>query len=294
MENKLNQTKNNFKKVQLILVVLLFANLGVAIAKIIIGKLIHSSAIFADGIHSLSDASSNVVGIVGIVIASKPVDDNHPYGHKKFETLAGLAISFILFFIGLNIIINGVKKLIDPVEINLSRAAFVIMLATLVINIVVTSFEYYQGKKLNSYILIADSMHTRSDIFVTLGVLASLFAIKMGLPPQIDPVVSILVALAILKAAYQIFEDTNGILMDRAIVEPKVIEDIVMSFEHVEGVHKIRSRGSKNDMHVDMHIQLNQNMTILESHKLVHAIGDKVREEINPDCQVIIHTEPFH
>lgn len=285
---------DSYKKVRQVLWIILFANLGVAVMKIVIGKTINSFSMTADGFHSLADGSSNIVGLIGIRLASKPVDEDHPYGHKKFEMLTGLFIAVMLFFIGGKIILNGISRFMNPVIINITTESLIVLIATLFINIFVCTYEYKMGKKLGSQILISDSMHTRSDIYVSSGVLVTLILIKMGLPWIIDPIVSLIVACFIIYAAYEIFKDNSNVLVDKAAVDTEKIRDIALSFEQVKETHNIRSRGSYNDLHIDMHIMTTPDMNIEESHKLVHNIEEKLRKEINGNVQIQAHIEPFN
>lgn len=282
-----------YRKVKQILWIILFANLGVAALKIVIGTIINSSSMTADGFHSLTDGSSNVVGLIGIRLASKPIDEDHPYGHRKFETLTGLFIAGMLFFIGGKIILGAIGRFANPVIPNITIESLIVLLATLCINIFVSVYEYKSGKKLGSQILISDSMHTRSDIYVSIGVLATLICIKMGLPSIIDPIASLVVAGFIAHAAYEIFKDNSDVLVDKAVVDKEKIKDITLSFEQVKDIHNIRSRGSDNDLYIDMHIMTDPDMSIEESHKLIHDIEEKLRDEINKNVQVIAHFEPF-
>lgn len=285
---------DNYKKIRQVLWIILLANFLVALLKIIIGNLVESSSITADGFHSLSDGSSNIVGLIGISFASKPVDKDHPYGHKKFEVLSGLFIAGMLVFIGGKIIFNGLLNFNTPNTLNISIESLITILITLLINILVCTYEYRIGKKLNSYILISDSMHTKSDIFVSLGVLATLIGIKLGLPPVIDSIASLVVAGFILHAAYEIFMSTSGVLVDKATVDDEFIKNTISDFSEVKDIHNIRSRGSENDIHVDMHIMIDPKSSVEESHVLLHKIEDKIREKTNSNTQVIIHVEPYY
>lgn len=282
-----------YKKVKQVLWIILFANLGVAGMKIMIGTMIKSASMTADGFHSLTDGSSNIVGLIGIQIASKPVDEEHPYGHRKFETLAGLFISGMLFLVGGKIILDAISRFVNSVTPNIMLESLIILLVTLFINIFVSAYEYKRGKELKSQILLSDSMHTRSDIYVSIGVLVTLICVKIGLPPIIDPIASLLVAGMIIHAAYEIFKDNSNILVDKAVVSSEKIKDIALSFEHVKETHNIRSRGSENELHIDMHIMTAPDLSVDESHKLIHNIEEKIREEINENVQIFAHIEPF-
>ena len=285
--------ENSYKKVMRVLWIILFANLGVAVLKIIIGTIIKSASMTADGYHSLTDGSSNIVGLIGIKIASKPVDEDHPYGHRKFETLSGLFIAAMLVFIGGKIILDAISRFTDPVAPNITVISLIALIITLGVNIFVCTFEYRRGKELGSQILISDSMHTKSDIYVSVGVLVTLICVKMGVPPIIDPIASIVVAGFILHAAYEIFKVSSDVLVDKAAVDTDKVKEIVLGFSQVKDAHNIRSRGSENDLHIDMHIMTEPDMSVEESHKLIHSIEKKLRDEINGGVQVIAHLEPF-
>lgn len=287
-------TTSNYKKIKYVLWIILFANLSVALLKILIGSVIKSNSMTADGFHSLTDGSSNIIGIIGISIASKPIDKDHPYGHKKFETLAALFIAGMLLIVGGKIIIEAIERFSNPVIPQITVESLIALLITLFINIFVSTYEYQQGKKLNSYILTSDSMHTKSDIFVSIGVIFTLICVKLGLPSILDTIASLVVSCFILHASYEIFKTTSGILVDKAVLDTKKIEELALGFSEVKGVHKIRSRGSENEMYVDMHILTEPEMSIEESHSLIHDIENKMKSEINSNLQVFVHIEPFY
>lgn len=285
---------DNYKKIRKVLWIILLANLLVALLKIVIGRLIKSSSITADGFHSLSDGSSNIVGIIGIGLASKPIDKDHPYGHKKFEVLSGLFIAAMLVFMGVKIIINGIVGFTAPKALSITPESLITILITLFINILVSKYEYSIGKKLNSYILISDSLHTKSDIFVSLGVLTTLIGIKLGLPPIVDSIASLVVAGFILNAAYEIFVSTSGILVDKAILDDEFIKNAISDFSEIKDIHNIRSRGSENNIYIDMHIMIDPKYSVEDSHVLLHRIENKLREKTNNTTEVIIHVEPYY
>ena len=280
------------QQVKKILWQILLANLLVAIAKIIIGTAIQSASMTADGYHSLTDGASNVVGLIGISLAAKPVDAAHPYGHGKYEFLTSLFIGIMLLIIAGKIGFEAFQRISDPVLPQFGAEALITLVVTLLINVIVSEYENRQGKRLNSYILISDSLHTRSDIYVSFGVLLTLIGIKFGAPPIIDPLASIIVGIFIVRAGIEIIKSTSEVLVDAAAADHEAIKAITLRFDHVIDVHDIRSRGNATSMFVDMHITVDPAMSIEESHKLVHDIEDQLRLEINPQMEVIIHTEP--
>ncbi|NLK74300.1 MAG: cation transporter [Clostridiales bacterium] len=284
---------NKYKQVTQVLWIILLANLGVAVIKIIIGSMIRSTSMAADGFHSLTDGTSNIVGLVGIYLASKPIDKEHPYGYRKFEMMAGLFIAGMLFIICGNILVKAIRKIRFPVQPEITFLSILSLLLTLIVNIFVCMYEYKAGKKLESQILISDSMHTRSDIFVSLGVLITLIGIRLGLPIIIDPLVSFVVAGFIIHAAAEIFKVNSSVLLDRAVVDTEQIKNIAMEFEQVKGIHNIRSRGYKDDLYIDMHIMTEPELSVEKSHELTHCIEKKIRENINMNAQLIAHIEPY-
>ena len=234
---------DKYKKVKNILLFILVANLVVAFLKLIVGSYINSSSVLADGFHSLSDSASNIVGIVGISIAARPRDKKHPYGHTKFEMLSSLFIGIMMVFIALKIMGEAVLNIKNPESLNMTNVSIVILVITLIINIIVSKYEYSVGKKINSYILISDSLHTKSDVYVSIGVLVTLICIKLGFPVIIDKVVSFVVGIFILHGAYEIFKSTIKILVDGAIIEENVIREIVVEFKEIKDIKNIRTYG---------------------------------------------------
>lgn len=285
---------DNYKKVKQVLWIILFANFAVALLKIIIGNQIKSYSMTADGFHSLSDGASNIVGLIGIFFASKPKDKNHPYGHKKFEIITSLFISGMLFVIAIKIILSAVLRIANPVVPVITIESLIALIITLFINIFVCMYEYRIGTKLNSYVLISDSLHTRSDIFVSLGVLVTLVGVKLGFPVIIESIVPIIISAFIIYSAYGIFRPSIGILVDRVAVDEDYIKEIVFEFNEVRDVHNIRSRGSKSSIYIDMHVMVDPFISVEQSHDLTHKIEKQIQEEINENAQVIVHIEPFY
>ncbi|HGM3508152.1 TPA: cation diffusion facilitator family transporter [Clostridioides difficile] len=285
---------DNYKKVKQVLWIILFANFLVALLKIIIGNQIKSYSMTADGFHSLSDGASNIVGLIGIFFASKPKDKNHPYGHKKFEIITSLFISGMLFVIAIKIILSAVLRITNPIAPSITIESLIALIITLFINIFVCMYEYRVGTKLNSYVLISDSLHTRSDIFVSLGVLITLVGVKLGFPVIIESIVPIIISAVIIYSAYGIFRPSIGILVDRVAVDEDYIREIVFEFNEVRDVHNIRSRGSKSSIYIDMHVMVDPFISVEQSHDLTHKIEKQIQEEINENAQVIVHIEPFY
>ena len=142
--------------------------------------------------------------------------------------------------------------------------------------------------------LIADSLHTKSDILVTVGVIITLILIRIGMPNILDPIASFIVSLMIFYTAYNIFKENINILIDVKIVDDREVKNLVMTkYPCVKEMHKIRSRGTKNNVFMDMHVQVDPKMTVEESHRLMHNIENTIQKNIEKNAHVIIHIEPY-
>ncbi|MBP7216195.1 MAG: cation diffusion facilitator family transporter, partial [Candidatus Omnitrophica bacterium] len=155
--------QEHYRRIKKILLFVLALNWAVALAKIIYGIASRCGSMTADGFHSLSDGASNIVGLIGIHFACQPVDKDHPYGHKKYETFFSLFIAMLLFFVAINLAKEGILRIFKPVIPQIDAFNFIIMIITLCINAWVMRYEHKHGKLLNSDILISDAMHTRAD-----------------------------------------------------------------------------------------------------------------------------------
>ncbi len=283
--------KNRYIKIRNILIWTLGLNWLVAFAKIIYGFIINSISVTADGFHSLADGASNIICLVGIAVASRPKDDKHPYGHKKYETFTSVFIGGLLFFISLNILKEVVSRFRNPALPQVSPFSFVLMLITLAVNLFVVAYEYQQGRKLNSDILISDSMHTRSDIFASLSVLIALVAVKFGLG-IIDIIAGIFISILITLCAIEIFKESSFVLCDGSAIDSNQIEAVVKAIKGVKACHKVRTRGRADDVHIDLHICVDTDMHVDMAHGLSHRVQDEVKRKFSGVADVIVHIEP--
>ncbi|TRZ95374.1 cation transporter [bacterium] len=285
--------KNHYKLIRQILILILFLNWLVAAAKIIYGLLSHCVSMTADGFHSLSDGASNIIGLVGISVASQPKDKEHPYGHRKYETLFALIIAALLFIVTFNLFKQGLQRLSHQIMPRIDLRSFIIMFITLGINFWVMNYEYKKGKHLQSEILISDSMHTRADIFVSLSVIITLLAMKLGLPVFLDAITTMVISLFIGYTGYEIIRHNAAILCDTApIVDVKKIVDIVLDIPDVKTCHKIRTRGRPDDIYIDLHVQVKPNMHINRAHEISYAIEEAIKKSLPEVTDVVVHMEP--
>ena len=266
-------------------------NLAVALAKVSYGYWTGAVSILSDGLHSVTDAASNVVALVGTRAATRPADESHPYGHRKFETLASGAILFFLLLVLLEVIEAAVGRLRSGGAPQITALSFVIMSATLAVNVVVVGYERRAARRLRSDVLNADAHHTRSDVLTSIAVIAALVGVGMGWP-ILDPLAALLVAVFIGRACYDIAREASGILADQVVLDIDAVRRVVTSVPETIGCHQIRTRGSSDHAFLDLHVWFSGAMPLEEAHRLSHEVKDRLMAEFPSLVDVIIHIEP--
>jgi cation diffusion facilitator family transporter len=287
------EIQSHYRRIRIILVWILILNWSVALAKILYGLFSRCSSMTADGFHSLSDGTSNIICLIGIHFAAQPVDKDHPYGHKKYETVFSLGIAGLLFLVCFNLLKQGLNSLREPIPPQINSGSFIVMIITLAINFWVMNYEYKQGKQLKSDILVSDSLHTKADIFTSFSVIAGLIGMKFGGLFILDPIVTIIISVFIARAAFEIIKESSSILCDTAVImDDKKITDIVISIKGVKACHKIRTRGRVDDIHIDLHVQVNPHMHVEDAHKISYNIEEALKKGISGVTDVVVHIEP--
>lgn len=277
----------------LVLYVILIANLLVALVKIFFGITLKVNSLTADGLHAITDSSSSIIGIIAVKIASKPADKNHPYGYDKFETIASMFIGLMLLYITGQIIYNAINWFLHPHVPDFSYLGLSFLIMTLGINIFIATYENRRGKALNSEVLVSDSLHTKMDIYISLGVIVTMVMIKLGLPAIIDPILSLLIALVVLKSCIKILKATISVLVDKKVIDEEKIMEIVYEVDpDIINIHKIRSRGRNNYFYIDMHIILSPSKTVKEAHALSHLIEEILASKLGCGVELNTHIEP--
>ena len=276
---------------------ILFLNVIVAAAKAAWGIISGSTAMLADGIHSFTDGSGNIVALIAMKAATKPPDEDHPYGHHKYESFASAAIGLMLCFAAFRVVSGSVKALttfaqtgVHP-RVDVTAISFAVMVITLGINIFVVWYEIHRGKELGSDVLQADARHTLSDVWVTLGVIVSLVLVKLGVPIA-DPIVGLFVAIAILWAAVQVFKGAHTTFSDQQRLDPRDVAAKVLAFGGVRGCHNIRSRGTGAIIHMDMSILVDPGMTVEKGHAIARDLERSLCGYYEGLADVVIHVEP--
>jgi len=279
-------------QVRRVLLITLVLNAIVAAGKIAYGYASHSLSVRADGFHSLTDASNNLVGLVGVFLASRPADDEHPYGHAKFELLAAGVVGLSLLGMAYDVLKSAYERWTDGVRPpSLDAAVFVVLVVTLAVNLFVASYERRKGEELGSVFLLSDASHTRSDVLVTLGVILTVALVELGYP-SLDVLAAIVIAGFIAWAGIDVLRSNLKYLADARALEPSVVEQVVLGVPGVAGTHKIRTRGTPGAIHVDLHIQIARHLDVVEAHRVTHWVIEAIKGQIPGVSDVLVHTEP--
>jgi cation diffusion facilitator family transporter len=277
--------------VRRVLWITLGLNVLVCAAKIIVGKLSGSMAMVADGYHSLTDGANNIAGLVITGYAYAPPDEGHPYGHRKFETAATLAIALALLSVAYHVIAEALSRSSAAELPEIGPLAWAVMIVTLVVNMFVASYEARQGRKLQSSYLIADSAHTRSDIYVTLGVIASFAGARAGVV-WMDGLVSIGIAVFIAYLGVQILVGSFHTLTDRAVIPAEALAPVVRAVPGVIDCREIRTRGGPGSVHVDLIVHVDGTMPLRDAHDIADWIEAALMMQRPDIVDVVVHLEP--
>ncbi len=283
--------KDRYGEVVTVLYRVLWINLAVAIAKITLGYATGAVSILSDGFHSLTDSASNVVALVGVSAARRPPDRDHPYGHRKYETMASLGILVFLVVVLVQVLSASLDRLINGGTPRIFPEGIGLMTVTLIVNIFVVKYELRQGRRLNSEVLRADAKHTRSDVLTSGAVLGALFGVWLGYP-LFDPLAAIVVAGFIGHACWSIARDASGILSDHIVIEEDDVRAVVQSVPEVLGCEKIRTRGAADHAFLDLHLWLDADTPLQAAHATSHVVKDRLMAKFPQLADVVIHIEP--
>ena len=271
---------------------LLVANIAVLITKAAIGTLAGSLAVLGDALHSSVDAAYNVLGLVVVRVAAKEPDEDHPYGHGKFETLGALAIVVFLSVTCFELVRGAIGHLAaGGHSVQVTNIALGLLFATLATNIVVAWYENRRGHELSSELLIADAAHTRTDVFITIGVLIGVLLSRRGLT-WVDPVVAIVIALLIVRVAYQILSRAVPVLVDERAIPAPTIRKTAQAVAGVKDAYGIRSRGGNAGVrYAEVTIAVDSAANVAAAHEIADAVEARLKKDLELE-EVTVHVEP--
>lgn len=279
------------REVRRVLIITLVLNLVVSASKIIIGLLSGSLAIVADGFHSLLDGINNIIALFANWFASRPPDDSHPYGHRRFETLAALGIGVLLLFMAFEIITGAINQVNSGEQPDYTPLTFAIMIAALLVNLFVAWYEGREGKRLKSELLVADSAHTGSDVLVTISVLVSMVLTQVGIA-WADAIAALIVVILIARTAIGILKQTGNVLADAAPIPPDALKQAAAAVPAAGNVLRARSRGPVDSVYVDLDVAVPASTTTERTEAITTAIRKSIESQFGGVQEVEVHFVP--
>lgn len=298
IDNQINiADHNNFEReATKVSLVSIFANIILTVFKAIAGVIANSNAMISDAVHSGSDVFSSIIVIIGVKISSKSSDDDHPYGHERFECVAAIILSVILcltgVFIGYEALINVLHRdfLNSEIPGNLALIAAVV---SIIGKEAMFWYTRFYAKKLDSGVLMADAWHHRSDSLSSIGALIGILGSQLGYP-VFDPIASFVICIFIVKAAYEIFLDAINKMVDRSCDEETEasLEQCALAIEGVLGLDLLRTRIFGNKIYVDIEIIVEGRLTINEGHIIAELVHNKIEEDFPKVKHIMVHVHP--
>jgi len=274
----------------------IIANVFLSIFKLCAGIFGNSAAMVADAVHSITDLISTVVAIIGIKLAGKKPDKNHPYGHERFECVATLILATLISLIGVGIGWAGVQMIITG-QYNEIGLPNLLALSAAVVSIGVKEAVYWYmravAKKIDSSALMADAIHSRADGLSSIGSLIGILGARVGFP-ILDSVAAIIICVFILKTAYGIFIDTIGRLTDRSCDDETLdkIRNVIIGQCDVLGIDQLKTRLAGNRIYVDVDISVNQSHTLNEAHAIAQCVHDVIESTFPKVKHCMVHVNP--
>lgn len=284
----MTETVDNDRQVRRVILIEGLANLVVLISKLGVGLSTGSMAILADAIHSLADLTNNVIAWIVMRFASMPADRKHPYGHRKMETLAVFVLASILVVLAFEMVLNALNK--TEVEVVSSPLVLGVMLAVLLVNIGVTSWQHMWARRLNSDILRADVSHTFSDVLVTIAAIGG-WQLSVHGYAWVDRACALLVAVIVMFLAYDLFRRSIPVLIDESAIDSEELAGLIKKVSGVCRVYKIRSRRIGEVCAIDLVISVDSSLSIEQSHDIASAV-EKLIEKNYGASDISIHVEP--
>lgn len=271
-------------------------NAVLSVLKLLAGIIAHSSAMISDAIHSASDVFSTIVVIIGIRLASKEPDKEHPYGHERLECVAAIVLAIVLFITGLGIGTDALKNVLRGNYSDLQTPGVLALIAAIISIVSKEAMYWYTrhyAKKIDSSALMADAWHHRSDAFSSIGALVGIGGARLGFPVM-DSIASLVIFLFIVKAAYDIFKDAMAKMVDHSCDEEteKEIYDCVIKNEKVLGIDLLQTRIFGNKIYVDVEIEADGSYTLKEAHAIAETVHDDIERNFPKVKHIMVHVNP--
>ena len=272
------------------------SNSLLVVFKLIVGIMSGSISIISEAAHSASDLTAAFIAFFSVRAASRPADLRHPYGHEKVENVSGIIEALLIFAAAVVIVLEGIQKLIHGVHLDHVWLAIGVMAVSAVANLAVSQVVLYPvARRTESAALEADAAHLRTDVYTSVGVAIGLLIVKLTGVSWIDPVAAIAVAVLILYTAYRLIVFSGRVLLDEALPESELEMIRACVKEHrgdlIVGYHRLRARRAGSRRHIDLHIEVDERMSVREAHDVAEHIESDIRRCL-PNVDVLVHVEP--
>lgn len=268
------------------------SNIVLCISKLVIGVLSSSVSIIADGINNLSDASSSVITLLGFRLAQKPADEEHPYGHARYEYIAGLVVASFIMFIGFSLAKSSFEKIINPVATAISAPVFVVLILSVAVKFWLASFYFKIGKRISSETLKASATDSRNDVITTIAVIIGCI-VGYFFDINIDGYIGFAVAIFIIISGVGIVKDTLSLLLGKK-ADPSLVDEIkkeILSEEKVIGLHDLLIHDyGPGQCFASVHVEMSADESPLLCHEIIDEIERRVQGELN--VHLVIHYDP--
>ncbi len=281
-------TKENVAKLSIVAIGLLIAMK--AVASVLTGSI----GIRADAVHSVIDLSGAVIGFIGIRISGKPPDESHAFGHGKAENIAGVVIAGLIFVAAGTIVYEAIKRLVSGGTVELVAVGIYVTATAIVISVLVSWYALRVSRETDSIALEATARDMLADVLSSCAVLVGLILVRLTGLSILDPIVALLVAVLIARAAYLTMKKSFGGLMDTKLpeAEEEAIRSTVMEHSgQVVGFHKLRTRKAGGQRHIDLHLVVPQNVSVYEAHRVCDHLEQDIGRRLQ-SANVTIHIEP--
>ena len=278
-------------------IISIIGNIFLSLFKLISGIIGHSIAMVSDAVHSISDVFSTIVVMIGIKISNKDIDENHPYGHERFECVASLILSFMLFYVGITIGYKGISNIITGNYKNIEIPTLLPLIAA-IISIIIKFFMFIYTKicaiKINSNALLADSYHHLSDSLSSIGSLLGIILAISGYP-IFDSIASIIICIFIIKISVDIFKDTIDQVVDKAC-NKELIDEFkkeILNNKKVKNIDLLKTRIFGNKIYIDVEIAVDNKLSLIEAHDIAENIHDNLENKYKDLKHCMIHVNPY-
>jgi len=294
-----HKKNDHYLSIQRVMWVSIIVDAVLSALKIVVGAVGQSTALLADGFHSLSDLISSLIVMIGFHVAFKPADASHPYGHGRAESMAGWMVAVLLFALGAGTAVKAIRGLTSSNPLAQPRhIALWVVILSIVVKEALFRYKIRLGRKIQSQSLIADAWHHRSDAISSVVALIGIAGAIIGGTKWrfLDQAAAIAVALIIIQVALKVFRESSGELMDTMPAGETIeqLKNLASNVNEVAGIEKVVARKSGLDLLIDIHIEVDPKMTVEKSHCIAQTVRDKIMQTMPNVKNVLVHIEPYY